>query len=486
MEDFTDLFVVSVLEDEREREERISITRRRMGSRVLPRQASFHSTLLPASVPESVEDLQTPTAENIQLPPPPLAASQLSPSKWAFLKHLSLADNAMTFLSMEPLTCLASLTHLDLSSNLLVSVPHGLSVLHNLVSLNLSDNMIDSVLGIYTQLGQVLTINLSRNRLESLCGLERLMALERVDLRHNYIVESGEVGRLATVPNITEVWVEGNPLAYHEDNYRINCFDIFLKEGKNIQLDGTPPSFSERRTLTVAPDQIPASRSVPAVPSPSVVAVGVHTSTSAPDMPSTPQLSPSASSPASRNASPMLTAVVAGKSRRKRNKRIVDLDGDADHSDASVAHSGLRSHNKPHGDSSVKASSERERPHDPPSQPSQASAETTLPPHSRHRRRNTDHSSASAADDSAPMSAHSGSLRRISRDARALSPVRRSYMSTSIYEPPTSNSATSESKIEEAEAYRARIEALRSDMGDGWLKVFSQSQLGAPTRVGRR
>jgi hypothetical protein len=32
----------------------------------------------------------------------------------------------------------------------------------------------------------------------------------------------------------------------------------------------------------------------------------------------------------------------------------------------------------------------------------------------------------------------------------------------------------------QAEAYRARIEALRSEVGEGWLKVFSQSGLGSP------
>ena len=49
--------------------------------------------------------------------------------------------------SLFPLCEAPSLTHLDLSSNLLVSVPSGLSSLYNLISLNLSDNMIDSVLG---------------------------------------------------------------------------------------------------------------------------------------------------------------------------------------------------------------------------------------------------------------------------------------------------------------------------------------------------
>jgi len=32
----------------------------------------------------------------------------------------------------------------------------------------------------------------------------------------------------------------------------------------------------------------------------------------------------------------------------------------------------------------------------------------------------------------------------------------------------------------DAEAFRKKIEALRNDMGDGWLKVFSQTQMGSP------
>ncbi|KAH9010610.1 hypothetical protein EDB83DRAFT_2449882 [Lactarius deliciosus] len=91
--------------------------------------------------------------------------------------------------------------------------------------------MIDSVLGVYKKLGQVLALNLSRNRLDSLCGLERLVALERVDVRHNQVEESGKVGRLSLLPNITEVWVEGNAFTEIESDYRVKCFDFFWKEG---------------------------------------------------------------------------------------------------------------------------------------------------------------------------------------------------------------------------------------------------------------
>ncbi|KAL4073947.1 hypothetical protein J3A83DRAFT_2645785 [Scleroderma citrinum] len=357
--DFSDIFIGAVLDDQS----------RRTGTSISHRTRLI-STPLPPSVPEDG---------------PPL-----SPYKWSLLRHLSLSDNALTFFPSDPLPYLVSLTHLDLSSNLFVSVPHGLSVLHNLVSLNLADNMIDSVLGIYTQLGQVLHLNLSRNRLESICGLERLLALERVDLRSNHIDESAEIGRLATLPNIAEIWIEGNPLTEIEDNYRIACFDLFHKEAKSITLDGTPPSLVEKMSLTpLPPDQMSSTRT----PS--------HETSPPPEV--------------SRATSPVPCAGVMGKQRKRKARRIVDLDGSE----------------------------------------SPAPQLQSLPADTRAL------TSPRIPSPLSPKGSH-----------------RRSY---SVFEPPDSPlESESQNQLREAEVYRARIEALRSDMGEGWLKVFSQSHVSSP------
>ncbi|KIJ68166.1 hypothetical protein HYDPIDRAFT_107828 [Hydnomerulius pinastri MD-312] len=433
LEDVTDIFIGAVLDDQARRDGTLTDQRTRQIPR---RQRSFTSTPLPASVPEDAEEGSgnTPTAEYPQVPSP---GSALSPYKWGLLKHLSLADNALTFLPTDPLPYLVSLTHLDLSSNLLVSVPHGIAVLHNLISLNLSDNMIDSVLGIHTHLGQILSLNLAGNRLESICGLERLMGLERVDLRSNHIDESAEIGRLATLPNIVEVWVEGNPLTEIEEGWRVACFDLFWREGKEIVLDGAGLSFVERRGLTAVPTpQMSSSRTVmPPLPaSPPVVPIrlaksraAVPISVSAPGgfAGGAPELDPSSSAAGSRTASPMLSAAVVGRPKKRKVKRIVDLNG-----------AGL----------------------DPDS-----SSPAPAP-------------SLSLADQPSPLSP-STSPRRPS----PLSPNhRRSY---TAFEPPSPSHGEreggrgSERESREAEVYRARIEALRADMGDGWLKVFSQSQV---------
>ncbi|KAH7910577.1 leucine rich repeat domain-containing protein, partial [Hygrophoropsis aurantiaca] len=450
LEDISDIFIGAVRDDQARRDGKISDLRAR---RIIRREASFHSTRLPESVPEDAED-----AVVDESPEPPRSLSPLPPYKWAFLKVLSLADNSLTFLPSDPLPYLTSVTHLDLSSNLLVSVPPGLAELHNLVSLNLADNMIDSVLGIYTHMGQVLSLNLSRNRLDSICGLERLMALERVDLRQNHIEESAEVGRLATLPNIADVWIEGNPLGEIEDNYRVACFEYFWKEGKNVSLDGSLPGFYERKSLPVSQsEQIASTRPLATLPSPPVVPVGAARTnttlappgTSPLEAPPTPQLSPSSSSPGSQNASPMLAASVAGKAKKRRVKRIVDLGDSGHYSDTPVHREG--SHLRPGARTHTRAMSS-------------FASSSDLPPSS---------SEAPFVD----VQPNPSSIRA----SRPLSPAgkptpRRTRTSMPVEAEPNESEPASQSRIKDVELYRARIEALRSDMGDGWLKVYSQSQ----------
>ncbi|KIL66163.1 hypothetical protein M378DRAFT_75548, partial [Amanita muscaria Koide BX008] len=231
IEDLSDIFLKSILHDEAQR-----------GS------GNPHPHLGQNPDLSSHDDLQEERGPSVTHHPAP--AQNLHPLSWTFLKYLSLRENAMTFFPTNVLSCLTSLTHLDLASNLLVSVPLGLATLYNLIFLDLSDNLIDTVLGIYTELVQIQTLHLTRNRLESICGLERLKTLSRVDLRQNLIQESAEIGRLSTLPNITEVWVDGNPFLEREENYRVKCFDVFWKEGKVIRLDGATPNILERSGLS--------------------------------------------------------------------------------------------------------------------------------------------------------------------------------------------------------------------------------------------
>ncbi|CAO3646386.1 unnamed protein product [Cunninghamella blakesleeana] len=169
------------------------------------------------------------------------------------LQMLSLQDNNITTLEKEPLQSVKSLTHLNLSSNLLVDVPSALSTLYNLYSLNLSYNMISMVNGINSILGNILELNLRGNRLTSIVGLDRLYSLEKLDIRNNRIEDITEINRLLTLPNFQDLWVAGNPFTETNSNYRIEIFNEFYCHHLEIRLDGTGPSFTEKLQMKSTP-----------------------------------------------------------------------------------------------------------------------------------------------------------------------------------------------------------------------------------------
>ncbi|KAF9049688.1 hypothetical protein BJ165DRAFT_1452754 [Panaeolus papilionaceus] len=373
------------------------------------RRSGLHDiTELFTSIPIRDSSPQQPVEHNPHQSDQPLSQipshhiiPQPAPPTWSFLKYLSLADNGLATLPPELFSVLTSVTHLDLSSNLFVSIPSGLSALYNLFSLNLSDNLVDSVVGIYQNLGQVSSLNLAHNRIESLCGIERLLALETLDIRHNIIEESAEVGRLATLPFITNVWIAGNPFHDFEEEPRVNCFLYFFQESKDVKLDGLSPTVLERRRLP-SPQSItaPTITSSSGVISPPVISVEharIQLPTNEGEEEATTTVSVPPTSPRG--------SVVARKATRKTT-RLVEL-----------------------------------------SEPNSLG----------HRRER----SAPAADVQAKTDNKTG------RKAHSRVP-------TSIDEPIIASLMTT-SETEDAEAYRRKIESLKAEMGDGWLKVFNQT-----------
>ena len=480
LQDITSLFIGAVVDDQS----------RRQGSASRSRHRNIQTAIADPPPPSSVPDhgpleRDDSSSSTVTILPtvtiPPLApTSQLSPLKWAFLKHLSLPDNGLTFFPSELIPQLKSIAHLDLSSNLLVSVPAGLGELYNLVSLNLTDNLIDSVLGIYQNLGQILSLNLSGNRLESLCGLERLLALERVDLRYNLLEESAEIGRLASLPNISQLWVEGNPFVEIEERYRIHCFDYFWKDGKHITLDGTNPTLYERRNLSVQE----SSLSTPPFVSSSVPHIAVEPSViSAPSL----RREPSSTSP-SPHLSPISGSSV-GAGRKKKPKRIVDLNEDKSgvtlQPDSHVQRDVVGFHRSPSNsvpnaaaDDPTTIKAEDNTPSTPASPVTAEPISEDRPPRrSRHNRYQTEYNPAFASrniPERNPMlisrpNAMTGSATISSRSER-----RRARVSASVFEPAGPDAWP---KVDDnAATFRKKIESLKNDMGDSWLKVYNQSQ----------
>ncbi|KAF5974624.1 Leucine Rich repeat domain-containing protein [Fusarium bulbicola] len=204
-----------------------------------------------------------------------LAMGVLPTSKWRFLRHLSLADNSMTSIPQNSLAPLSNtLYSLDISSNLFSQVPDSLATLTALRALNLSHCMIDSLQSLTRNpLPAITALNLRANRLQSLAGVEKLVPLERLDLRDNRLVDPMELARLTGIPDIHEIWVEGNPFTRTHKDYRITIFNLFRKAPgytDDVIIDGSGPSYVERRSLVdrpPIPDFIPVVKpQAPEVP----------------------------------------------------------------------------------------------------------------------------------------------------------------------------------------------------------------------------
>ncbi|KAI9724897.1 MAG: hypothetical protein M1812_000173 [Candelaria pacifica] len=198
-----------------------------------------------------------------------LVLSVMPPSKWRFLKHLSLADNSMTSLTASSLAPLANtLYSLDLSSNLFSEIPDSLATLTSLRALNLSNCMIDSLHSLARNpLPAITALNLRANRLVSIAGVERLLSLERLDLRENKLADPTELARLTGIPDIREIWVVGNPLVKTHGNYRVTIFNLFRTSPgyiDDISIDSSGPGYSERRHLA---DRVAERANVPVVKS---------------------------------------------------------------------------------------------------------------------------------------------------------------------------------------------------------------------------
>ena len=447
LQDVSEIFLGAVLDDQARRQGSVSRKRQRNIPEGPISRASFPSTLL-----TDIED-EDSGVENIATDVPSFVpSSQLTSHKWTFLKHLYLSDNELTFFPADLFPYLTSVTHLDLSSNLFVTIPSGLGTLHNLLSLNLADNLIDSVVGINLNLGQVLSLNLAHNRLESLCGLERLLAVEKVDLRNNLLEETAEVGRLATLPHISEIWVEGNPFVEIEAGYRVSCFDYFWKEGKTILLDGTVPGFYEKHYLTLRPAEQMSSSRPPSASLPHVIAVDHGFSNTS----ETADISPS-------------TSISVDKAHRKRSKRIVNLDTSLhDH-----ARSHLHFQTRSEGSYDNQAYAAPVLPQTAINTP--ASAHNTSPPEYRHSsRRRSEHDST----DETP-----GPLWNLDNHTNHSDGVNQGYaipdisQANSIASMLGSISGLPNGGVDtNSDTYRKKIEGLKNDTGDSWLKIYSQGQ----------
>ncbi|KAI2630981.1 hypothetical protein GGR54DRAFT_628023 [Hypoxylon sp. NC1633] len=259
-----------------------------------------------------------------------LAMGILPVSKWRFLKHLSLADNSLTVIQASSLAPLAdTLSSLDLSTNLFTQVPDGLATLTALLALNLSHCMIDSLHSLLRNpLPAITALNLRANRLQSIAGIEKLYPLERLDLRDNRLTDPMELARLTGIPDIREIYVEGNPFTRTHRDYRVTIFNLFRNTPgytEDLIIDGTGPGITEKRYLA---ERVTVPAAVPVVkpPVPEMPAVDVSKPAIIHETPREPTVlrkeRPSRPTPKA-----VASEINTSSTRRRRTpkRRIVDL-----------------------------------------------------------------------------------------------------------------------------------------------------------------
>ncbi|TGJ83967.1 hypothetical protein E0Z10_g4822 [Xylaria hypoxylon] len=259
-----------------------------------------------------------------------LAMGFLPSSKWRFLKHLSLADNSLTVVSAASLTPLANtLNSLDLSTNLFTQIPDSLATLTALRALNLSHCMIDSLHSLLRNpLPAISALNLRCNRLSSIAGIEKLYPLERLDLRDNRLTDPMELARLTGIPDIREIWVEGNPFTRTHRDYRITIFNLFRQTPgftEDIIIDTSGPTSAERKYLI---DRVAEPAAVPVVKPtvPELPVVDVSKPTIIYDGPRQPAVLRK-ERPARPTPKAVTSEINTSSTRRRRTpkRRIVDL-----------------------------------------------------------------------------------------------------------------------------------------------------------------
>ena len=380
-----------------------------------------------------------------------LSMGILPASKWRFLRHLSLADNSLTSMTATSLAPLSNTLHsLDLSSNLFSEVPDCLATLTCLRALNLSNCMIESLHSLARNpLPAITALNLRANRLVSIAGVERLLSLERLDLRDNKLADPTEMARLTGIPDILEIWVASNPFVKSHSNYRVTIFNLFRNTPgyiEDVVIDASGPGYSERRQLT---DRVAESEAAPVVKR-LPMELDLHSPL---DIKESITLIAAGQAELKRDETHQSTykvaqgegAVGSGRKRKGPRRRIVDLSG-------------------------------AESP--PPVHFHVPIEILPMPP----QRDVTDSTISSGPDRGSPPA--KTAFQQLLLD-QSETPVKPPKLETSISSPdvhsvservdkPTSLASDPQNPNLSGEAYRRKIEALKSEVGNGWLSVLSE------------
>ncbi len=351
----------------------------------------------------------------------------------------------MTFLTAASLAPISeTIQSLDLSGNLFSDFPDALASLTHLRALNLSNCMIDSLQSLTRHpLPAITTLNLRSNRLANLAGIERLPSLERVDVRDNRLRDPMELARLATLPEVADIYVARNPFTRSHVDYRIVIFNAFrTTPGRvhDITIDTLGPVSTEKKHLI---DRVPEVAAVPVVrppPEDDVHDDAQATPGGAATADELRALEPKIHAPTNprhghRRATSDIGPIMPRQKKRPSRRRIVELS--------------LQ---------------------DSPVQPKVQDLDTTP-------RTPTDSDTPTTPGDTTPF--HTAPTTQV----QPMSPKVRPALDTS-FESPTpapkirdpSDDELSPQDLGRSDVYRTKIEGLKSDLGPGWLAALNEDR----------
>lgn len=180
-----------------------------------------------------------------------------SQSSWNELKTLRLAHNGITELD-DSFDRTPLLNHVDLSHNQIKNV--DINQLQSLKHLNVSFNLLESVPQFRGQICSRLQILILKNNfIEDITGLSTLINLVQLDLGFNCLLDHNSLVSISHLASLQWLNLQGNPLSHHPHHRKKTCNYLNKNTATLIFiLDNKPLSKSEKmRTGSLHPMQPP-------------------------------------------------------------------------------------------------------------------------------------------------------------------------------------------------------------------------------------
>ncbi|XP_039770905.1 serine/threonine-protein kinase 11-interacting protein [Ornithorhynchus anatinus] len=261
-----------------------------------------------------------------------LGGDQSSALPWLALLHAHFGHNALTGLDGS-LDLLSAVRVLDLSHNRIRDCAAFLAALGDLSHLDLSYNLLSSVpLG---PPGVALgTLILRGNELRGLAGLERLEALRHLDVAYNLLETHEALEPLGRLGRLRRLHLEGNPLWFHPDHRAATARRLSPRAAANVE---APGFLLDGEALSPA-DLRGEKSDLPPHPDASVLSQPAPPAAGPPAPPRTPQLrgTPESSCGAELSDSPprgvgvTRPALRRGKSRVRVRRASISEPSDTD------------------------------------------------------------------------------------------------------------------------------------------------------------